>query len=251
MPLPKIDLPIFELKLVSHPKPIKFRPFLVKEEKLLLMALQTEEEQAILNTVKQVINNCLIEPLEIDTLPIFDIEYLFLNIRARSVGEISETAFVCRNVVDTQLDENNEEIPIECNNLMKIEVNLLEIQPAINDLATKIYFTKDVGIQLKFPTLETFKSVKNLLFSEDSQQIYELIFDCTDYIFDVNSVYYSNESSLEEFSQFLESLTQEQFDKILDFFNKLPTLRKTIKHKCEKCSFEHELVLEGLNDFFT
>lgn len=87
MPLPKIDLPIFELKLVSHPTPIKFRPFLVKEEKLLLMALQGEDEDNIYKTIKQVINNCLIDPIDIDKLPIFDVEYLFLNVRARSMGE--------------------------------------------------------------------------------------------------------------------------------------------------------------------
>lgn len=251
MPLPKIDLPLFELKLVSMPKPIKFRPFLVKEEKLLLMALQTEEEQTILNTVKQVINNCLVDQIDIDSIPIFDIEYLFLNIRARSVGEVSETAFVCRNVTGIEVNENNEEFPVECNHLMHVKVNLLEVHPPINDLSTKIYFTKDIGIQLKFPTLETFRSIKGLLLSEDSQKIYDLIFDCTEYVFDKDNVYYSSESSIEEFGQFLESLTQEQFDRVLEFFNKLPTLKKQITHKCEKCSFEHELVLEGLNDFFT
>lgn len=251
MPLPKIDLPIFEIKLISQPKPIKFRPFLVKEEKLLLMALQSEDEQTILSTIKQVINNCLVHPIEIDDIPIFDIEYLFLNIRARSVGEIVDSAYVCRNVTSIEVDENGEENPVECKNVMNLKINLLEIQPPVDNISTKIYFTKDVGIQLKFPTLASFKSVKNLLLSEDAEQIYELIFDCTEYVFDTDTVYYSNESSLEEFSTFLESLTQEQFDKILLFFNSLPTLKKEIQHTCEKCSFTHNLTLEGLNDFFT
>ena len=109
MPLPKIDLPIFEIKLISQPKPIKFRPFLVKEEKLLLMALQSEDEQTILSTIKQVINNCLVYPIEIDDIPIFDIEYLFLNIRARSVGEIVDSAYVCRNVTSIEVDESGED----------------------------------------------------------------------------------------------------------------------------------------------
>lgn len=251
MPLPKIDLPIFDLKLISQPNPIKFRPFLVKEEKLLLMALQSEDEQTILNTIKQVINNCLVNPLDIDSIPIFDIEYLFLNIRARSVGEVVDTAYVCRNVVSIEVDENGEENPIECKNLMNLKINLLEIQPPVDDIATKIYFTKGVGIQLKFPTLGSFKSIKNLLLSEDAEQIYELIFDCTEYVFDSDTVYYSHESSFEEFSAFLESLTQEQFDKILMFFNSLPTLKKEVQHTCEKCSFVHNLKLEGLSDFFT
>jgi hypothetical protein len=250
MPMPKIDLPVFEIKLVSVPKPIKFRPFLVKEEKLLLMALQTEEEQTILNTIKQVINNCLVDELDIDSIPIFDIEYLFLNIRARSVGETVDTAYVCRNIVDSHTDDTGEEIQVECKNLMNVTVNLLQIKPPINDLPTKIYMTKDIGMQLSYPTLETFKSIKNLILSEDADQIYGLIFDCTEYVFDSNNVYYSKESSLEEFKLFLESLTQEQFDKILEFFNSLPVIKKEVRHICEKCSFQHDLVLEGLNDFF-
>ena len=250
MPLPKIDLPIFDIKLVSLPEPIKFRPFLVKEEKLLLMALQSEDEQTILKTVKQVINNCLIDEIDIDSIPIFDIEYLFLNIRARSVGETVNTAYLCRNVIGSELNEAGEEVPVDCKHLMDVQINLLEIQPPISSIEPKIYFSKDVGIQLKFPTLETFKSVKNLVLSDDAEQLYELIFDCTDYVFDADTVYYSKESSLDEFKQFLESLTQEHFDKVLEFFNKLPTLKKEVKHTCEKCEFEHILTLEGLNDFF-
>lgn len=251
MPLPKIDLPVFELKIVSLPEPIKFRPFLVKEEKLMLMALQSDDENTILNTVKQVINNCLVDNIDIDSIPIFDLEYLFLNIRARSVGEVVESAFMCKNVVGTEVNEENEEVPVECKHLMVTKVNLLEVKPPINDIATKLYFTKTVGIQLNFPTIKTFRNIQNLLLTEDSDQLYELIFDCTNYVFDENNVYYKNESSYEEFSQFLEALTQEQFDKILDFFKGLPTLKIDIKHKCEKCGFDHDFSMEGLNDFFT
>jgi len=252
MPLPKIDLPLFEIKLASVPRGIQFRPFLVKEEKLLLMALQSEDEQTILKSIKQVVNNCLVEnTLDIDSIPIFDIEYLFLNIRARSVGEIVDSAFVCKNVVGVDKDEQGEDMEVQCGNVMNVKVNILEIQPPTNNINTKLYFTKDVGIQLKFPSLGTFQSVKGLLMGEDLEQLYQFIFECTDYVFDENSVYYAKESSLQEFSQFLDSLTQEQFDKIIDFFKSLPTLKKDIKQICEKCNFEHDLTLEGLSDFFT
>jgi|LakMenE18May11ns_1017448.scaffolds.fasta_scaffold9916787_3 hypothetical protein len=252
MPLPKIDLPLFEIKLASVPRVIQFRPFLVKEEKLLLMALQSEDEQTILKSIKQVVNNCLVEnTLDIDSIPIFDIEYLFLNIRARSVGEIVDSAFVCKNVVGVDKDEQGEDMEVQCGNVMNVKVNILEIQPPTNNINTKLYFTKDVGIQLKFPSLGTFQSVKGLLMGEDLEQLYQFIFECTDYVFDENSVYYAKESSLQEFSQFLDSLTQEQFDKIIDFFKSLPTLKKDIKQICEKCNFEHDLTLEGLSDFFT
>lgn len=251
MPLPKIDLPIFELKLISQPEPIKFRPFLVKEEKLLLMALQSGKEEDILNTIKQVVNNCLLTEIDISKLPIFDIEYLFLNIRARSIGEKVETYYMCRNVVGKKQNEDGEEEEQHCMHMMPIEVNILEIKPPIDDLPTKIYLTKEIGLKLDFPTLRNYKSIENMLLSETTDEVFNLIYDCAEYVFDENGVYYKNETSKEEFIAFLESLTQEQFDKVTDFFEKLPTVSHDVEHKCQKCGFEHKLHLEGLNDFFT
>lgn len=251
MPLPKISLPIFELKIVTREEPIKFRPFLVKEEKLLLMALQDSDSETILKTIKQVINNCLVDDVDIDTIPIFDIEYLFLNIRARSVGEKVQTNFICQNIIGSVEDENGEEAPVQCKHLMEVEINLLEVSPPVADVNRKIQLTNNVGIQLNYPTIENFRNVEGLLFSEDNDQVYELIKECTEYVYDENSLYYAKESSKEEFVTFLESLTQEQFDKIIDFFTKLPKVQLNVKNKCEKCEFDHDLRLEGLNDFFT
>ena len=152
MPLPKIDLPVFELKLVSLPNPIKFRPFLVKEEKLLLMALQSGEEDIVFKTIKQIINNCLIDELDIDKLPIFDIEYLFLNLRAHSVGEKVETYFMCRNAVGTEKNEEGIDVDIECKHMMPVSINVADIKPPIADLSPKVYITDKIGIVLKFPT---------------------------------------------------------------------------------------------------
>ena len=251
MPLPKIDLPIHELKLVSRPEPIKFRPFLVKEEKLLLMALQSDDEDTILKTIKQVINNCLVDNIDIDKIPIFDIEYLFLNIRARSIGEKVESYFVCRNVVGKVTNEEGAEEDEYCMHMMPVEVNILDIKPPIADLPSKIYLTKNIGIQLEYPNIRTFKSMKNMTLSEDNDKVFEMIYDCTDYVFDDAGVYYKNESSKEEFSTFLDSLTQEQFDKITSFFESLPVIQHDVKHTCQKCGFDHDLHMEGLNDFFT
>jgi len=253
MPLPKIDLPLFELKLVSHPTPVKFRPFLVKEEKLLLMALQTEEETSILNAIKQVINNCLVAPsdLQIEKLPIFDIEYLFLNLRARSVGETAQTAYICRNITGTEKTEEGLEQPVECRNVMDVTVNLLEIQPINANQPSKIYLTKDIGIQLNYPTISSFKNIEEVVYSDDTAPIYDMVYDCVDYIYDADNVYYKNESSKEDFIEFMESLTQEQFDKIINFFVMLPKIKTEVNRTCEKCGFEHNLKLEGLSDFFT
>ena len=134
MPLPKIDLPIYELKLVSQPQPVKFRPFLVKEEKLLLMALQSDDETNIYNTIKQVINNCLITELDIERIPIFDVEYLFLQLRAHSVSEVVDSYFMCKNKVTKEETDEEGEITVteeQCSHLMPVKVTLTDIKPPI------------------------------------------------------------------------------------------------------------------------
>jgi len=251
MPLPKIDLPIYDLKIVSLPDPIKFRPFLVKEEKLLLMALQDGKEEEVLKTIKQVINNCLISELDVDSLPIFDIEYLFLNLRARSVGEKVETYFTCRAVVGKKTNEDGTEEDELCMHLMPVEVNLLDIQPPKRELESRIYLTQNIGIQLKYPTFKNYRSIESLTLDNNAEELFKLILDCTDYIFDENGVYYVKEQSFEELVKFLEGLTQEQFDKITNFFESLPTIELNIKSTCSKCNFTHEIHMEGLTDFFT
>jgi len=251
MPLPKIDLPIFELKLVSHPEPIKFRPFLVKEEKLLLMALQSDEEDTIFKTIKQIINNCLVDQIDIDKLPIFDIEYLFLNLRARSVGEQIETYFICRNITGKEKNEEGEEVDVECKNMMPVTINVLDIKPPISNLSPKIYVTNKIGIVLKFPTLKSFKPISDMVAVTDNEKVFEMIYECTEYVFDDDGMYYANETPKEEFFQFLESLTQEQFDKITAFFEGLPKIQHDTETTCQRCGFEHKLHMEGLTDFFT
>lgn len=248
MALPKIDLPIFDLKLVSLDKPIRFRPFLVKEEKLMLMALQSDEDDSIFKTIKQVVNNCILDDLDIDKLPIFDIEYLFLNIRARSMGEDIETYFMCQNVTE----EAHDDVPeVKCQYMMPVKVNVLEIKPPEAGKPNKIYVADKVGIQLSYPTLRSFKPIEEAVMTEDQDKIFDMIYDCLDYVFDENNLYYKKETSKEEFSGFLESLQQDKFDKILEFFETLPKISHDITHVCEKCKFEHTLHLEGLNDFFT
>lgn len=250
MPLPKIDLPIFELSLLSIEEPVKFRPFLVKEEKLLLMALQTDDEDAIVKTIKQVINNCLVSDIDIDKLPIFDIEYLFLNVRARSIGEVVETYFVCKNVTGSETAEDGTEIPVECGHMMPVKINLLEIKPPSRDKSTKIMLTDKVGIQMLYPSLKTLKYVDTVVNSADMEQVFNLVYECSDYIFDESGMYYVKESDRQEFDNFMNSLTQEQFDKIIKFFETLPNVELDVEHKCQKCGFDHKLHLEGLNDFF-
>lgn len=246
MPLPKIDLPIYELKLVSIAKPIKYRPFLVKEEKLLLMALQSGDEETIFNTIKQVVNNCLLSELDIENIPIFDLEYLFLQLRAQSIGNIVESYYTCKNRISDDPEE-----PGMCSNLMKVGIDLFLIEPPINNLPSRIQLTNTIGIQMKFPNMKSMRTVKDVISSTDSDAVYRLMFDCLDFIYDSEELHYAKETSFEEFKEFIETLTQDQFDKLVDFFEKMPNITHTIEHKCEKCGFNHKLTMEGLVDFFT
>jgi hypothetical protein len=250
MPLPKIDLPIHELKLISVKDPVKYRPFLVKEEKLLLMGLESNDEDNILSTIKQVINNCLITELNVDELPIFDIEYLFLNMRARSVGEVVDSFFICKNVTNSVQKEDGTIESVVCGHAMKVPVSLLDIKPPINDLPTRIPLSKTIGIELRYPNIDTFQSIRGLVEVFDNAELFELIYKCTKMIYDKNSVVTVDEFTKEELFEFLESLTQDQFDKIVTFFEKLPTIQYNAKATCEKCKFTHNLKMEGLRDFF-
>lgn len=215
------------------------------------MALQSDEEDTIYKTIKQIINNCLVDEIDIEKLPIFDIEYLFLNLRARSVGEQIETYFICRNVVGSEKNDEGIEVDIECKNMMPVVINVLDIKPPVSDISPKIYITNKIGIVLRFPTLKSFKPISDMVSVDTNEKIFEMIYECTDYVFDDNGMYYANETPKEEFYQFLESLTQEQFDRITAFFETLPKIKHDTETTCQKCGFEHKLHMEGLTDFFT
>jgi hypothetical protein len=244
MPLPKIELPIYDLKLVSVPEPIKYRPFLVKEEKLLLLALQSNDESSIYNAIKQVVNNCILGDLDIEKIPIFDLEYLFLQLRAQSIGNVVESYYACKNRV-----VNGEEESM-CDHMMPISIDLLDVEPPIKDLPTRIALTNTMGVQMKFPTVKSMRSVKDVIESNDSDALYHLIYDCLDYAYDAEEIYYARETTYEEFKSFLETLTQPQFDRITIFFENMPNISYTTNHTCEKCGFVHKITMEGLVDFF-
>jgi hypothetical protein len=156
--LPKIDVPIYNVKLLSTGKNLQYRPFTVKEEKLFLMANESEELNNIIDTIKQILNNCILDEFNIDSLPIFDVEYLFLNIRARSIGEVVNLKYKCNNNV---LDEETKEEK-KCNNLVQIDLNLLEVEPNKQEGHTnKIEITEKMGIMMKYPTFEILKNSRH------------------------------------------------------------------------------------------
>lgn len=243
MALPKLDAPIFTAKLISNGKEVKFRPFTVKEEKLFLMAHQSDDTTAITDTILQILNNCVLDDLDVKKLPIFDIEYLFLNLRARSVGEVVSLNYRCNNTVKGEDDEEK-----RCNNQVSIDVNLLEIQPEINEKhSNKIELNPNLGIVMKYPTLEIIDKFKA---TDEIDTVIDMIISCIDYIYDEENLYYSKDSSEDELIEFMDSLPSKDLERIKEFFDTLPKLRKNMEFKCGKCGYHENIELEGLQSFF-
>lgn len=239
MALPKISAPTFEITLPVSKKSIQFRPFLVKEQKILLMAMESGEKGVIESNVKHILNNCLISDIDIDSLPIVDIEYYFLNIRARSVGEVVESKYKCENEVDG----------VVCNNTMDTKFNILDVQVDMpKDLNDKIQITPTVGVKLRYPNFDLVDKLQDLDNATDIA--FELIIECIEYVYDEDNLYYAHETPREELMAFLESLTKDQFEKIEEFVENLPKLKKEIEVTCKKCGFSHKIKVEGLESFF-
>lgn len=240
MALPKIDTPIYDLELPLSKKKIRFRPFLVKEQKNLLMAMESDDKDSIEKNIKQVLVNCtLTKGVKIENLPVLDIEYYFLNLRARSVGEIIENKYRCNNEVDGVL----------CNNIMETTLNLLEIKvEGLKENNDVIQLTDKISIKLKYPEFSVIQKVAGL--ENMTDVAFRMIAESIEYIYDGEQFYYAKETTTKELMDFLETLNQQQFSKIEEFFANIPKLEKKIEMKCSKCGFEHVLDVEGLDNFF-
>lgn len=242
MPLPKLDVPIYETKLISNGKPVKYRPFLVKEQKLFLMATQSEELSDAIDVIKQVLRNCILtEGVDVDDLSTFDLEYLFLQLRAKSVGEVVNLRYTCNNDVPTENGETK-----KCGGIVKFNLNLQEVKPEKEENHTnKIEITPKLGVVMKYPT---FKMLQNS--NIEDIDVLDLIVDCIDYIYDENEIYYAKDSSKEELIEFVESMQKDDFAKIEEFFNTMPKLRKDLDFKCPKCGYQETITVEGIQNFF-
>jgi DNA-directed RNA polymerase subunit M/transcription elongation factor TFIIS len=238
--LPKIDIPIYETNLISNGEVIRFRPFLVKEQKLFLMAGESDDPKETIKAIKQVLRNCILDDVDIENMATFDIEYLFLQLRARSVGEVANLRFTCNNnISETE----------KCGNNVKIDVNVLEINPEKNkDHSNKIPITDKVGIVLKYPTFNSL-DISNLN-TDNIEQILEIIVSCVDYIYDADNVYYAKDTPKQELVEFIENLKQADLEKVSTFFNTLPKVKKDVDFNCEKCGYKEVLTLEGIQSFF-
>lgn len=241
--LPKIDVPIYTINLISTGKPIRFRPFTVKEEKLFLMTAQSEDLKEIFGTTKQVLNNCILDPIDVEELPMFDIEHIFLNIRARSISEIVNLKYKCNNTVKNEEGEEK-----TCNNLVDLEINVLEIEPTKDkNHNKKIEVTNKVGFVMKYPTLKLFEKVD---INTDIESILDMTVNCIDFVYDGDNVYYSKDVPKEELLEFIEGLQTKELEKIKEFFLTMPKLQRNVHFKCNKCKYEEDILVEGIESFF-
>ena len=238
MPLPKISTPTYELELPSTGQKIKYRPFLVKEEKLLVIALESEDTKQITNAIKTVIKNCIeTKGVKVEALPTFDIEYLFLNIRGKSVGEEIEVNIICPDDGETQVP---------------VKINVDDIQVQKNpDHNKQIKLDDSIMMEMKYPSLDQFiKSNFDLSSDSTMDQSFELISSCIDKIYTEDEVWSTADVTKKELMEFLDQMNSTQFKEIEKFFETMPKLSHTIKVTNPVTEVENEVVLEGLSSFF-
>ena len=234
MPLPQITTPEFTTILPSTGERLSFRPFLVKEEKILLMAQEGKDKNEIQRAVINILEECIKTPVTIEDLPLFDIEWLFIQLRSKSVGE----------VIDLKIKHIENK---ECLHLNPVEVNLEELEMTKDPKHTNVInITDDIGVTMRYPSLKLVgdKNPEGL----DSTAVFNLICDCVLNVFDKDQVY--NDFTKEEIDKFIGDLDQKQLLKFMDFFKTMPKVEHTIKYKCEKCGQDVEHKLNGLVDFF-
>jgi len=240
MPLPKIATPSYELELPSTGKTITYRPFLVKEEKLLVIALESEDTKQITNAIKAVIRACVLSKgIKVEALPTFDIEYLFLNIRGKSVGEDLDVKLICP-------DDNQTEV--------NVNINLDDIQVQKPEgHSNQIKLDNDLMMELKYPSLNEF--IKNNFDPNEvgtnaMEQSFDLIGSCINKIYNEDEVWIAADCSKKEINDFLDSMNSNQFKEVEKFFETMPKLSHKIKVKNPKTKVESDVVLEGLASFF-
>jgi len=246
MALPKLQTPIFELILPSSGHPVQYRPFLVREQKILLLALESRESSEMLRAIKRIITNCCItENINVDKLPMFDLEYFFLKLRAKSIGE----------TIDLNLNhfDGKNKSGDDCSHTTKFTLNLMEVEVQKEENhTTKIILDENtkIGVVLKYPTIALADKMQNATGKNQMESIIDVVIGSIDYIFDAENTYPAAESTKQELVDFINNLSQEQFAKINGFFNTMPKLKHSIKWKCESCENEDEIVLEGMANFF-
>ena len=236
MALPKLTTPTYELEIPSTDEKLNYRPFLVKEEKILLMSMESGKNSDIIGAVKQIVSECTFNKINLSALPMFDDEYIFLQIRSKSVGETSKLRLLCPDDNKTYAD---------------VEINLPDVKVQVEDgHNNKIELDNDMGIIMTYPTIDTF--IKNEVQTVNAGNMLDIVGTCILQIYEQKGekVYEAKDSTKKELTEFIESLQTKHFQKLQDFFDTMPKLKHTIKITNPKTKKVSEVTLNGLNDFF-
>jgi len=238
MPLPKVSTPTYELEIPSLKKKIKYRPFLVKEEKILIIAMESDDPKQIASAVKDVIGNCILtRGIKVDSLATFDIEYLFLNIRGKSVGETADVLIICP-------DDGKTQVPMS--------IDLDDIKVEVSDDHTRdIKLDDDLSVRMRYPSMNEF--IKNNFTNKSDITVddtFSVISSCIEQIYNEEESWSAKDCTKKELVEFIESLSSKQFKQIEKFFDTMPKLRHVIKVLNPNTGVENEIVMEGLTSFF-
>ena len=227
MALPTLSVPTFDVEVYSTKETIRMRPFLVKEEKILILAAESNQRSDMIRAMQQVVNSCSDGKINAEKLPFFDLQNIFIRLRSQSIGNQSEFNLICG----------------ECGHKTPTTLDLDEIKLQVSDNHTnKIMITEDVGILMKYPTAE-------VLANEDLP-MFDLVVSCVDKIFTREEIHEASEEGFDEISKFIDGLTSEQFDKIVEFFTTTPRIFHNIEYTCPKCQAENTVVVDGVENFF-
>jgi hypothetical protein len=235
MALPQVNVSKYKTVIPSLGKEVEYRPYLVKEEKILMIAMESQDQQQILTAVKDVISNCIYDDVKVSELAIFDIEALFLALRGKSVGEGIDLKMKCH----------------ECEHMNDIELNINDINiPEVDNEDITIALNDEIGIVMRYPSFEQINSFKEGEL-ETVDGVFKLLKSCIKSIYDEEDVYDADKETDKSLNNFIESLSSGQFQKVSDFFNDMPSLRYNVEYKCVKCENENTTELRGLQSFFT
>jgi hypothetical protein len=235
MALPKLnDLPLYDVVIPSSKKKVKFRPYLVKEEKVLMMAMETQDNKQIMNAVVDTIMSCVQEDINRRELTSFDVEYLFLQMRAKSVGETSTVKISCSN----------------CEHKEDVSVDLSKIQAVSNSVNAKIALNDTISIEMMYPSFDAVLDASEQGITSQTELAFNMIAKCIKSIKTEEEIFRAGDVTDKELIEFIESMNNEQFEKVNKFLESIPRVSKDVEFKCSSCGHENKLLLEGLSNFF-
>lgn len=240
MALPMMSTPTYTMVVPSTGTSVKYRPFLVKEEKALLIAQQSEDMVTMVETLKGVVKSCVLDKIDVEKLATFDLEYMFVQIRGKSVGETVELVFPC--------DEDHGEQNSKAKSTVTVDLSTLSVDKAPGH-TNKIHLFEDVGVVMKYPTVDIIKKLEGVD-TEDLDKIFDIVALSIDFIYQGDEIFHAKEQNYQELLQFVNNLTSEQFLKVQEFFVTMPKIKKEIEYNCPVCGKHHVKMLEGLQSFF-